>query len=189
MGDDELIELRSGDWALWRWVAVRAAGFPVGGLDLFGPGDEAGRLAGLAGDPALREALTWQNRDVLRNALDRIDLEGSAGKRRRRVEVIASYWQRYCAKNDTIGFFGPLGWGRITDDGPALTVEPGEQLLADRATRFEVWAVDALAAALATDVEVKPWIPPVAAPIADQSASTSTKQRPTVVATVDPPAT
>jgi hypothetical protein len=36
---------------------------------------------------------------------------------RRREEVIASYWQRYCSKNDTIGFFGPLGWGGFSGNG------------------------------------------------------------------------
>ena len=29
-----------GDWWLWRDLAVRSAGFPVDGLDAFGPGDE-----------------------------------------------------------------------------------------------------------------------------------------------------
>ena len=31
---------------------------------------------------------------------------GAAGR-----TCVASYWQRYCSKNDTIGFFGPLAWG------------------------------------------------------------------------------
>jgi hypothetical protein len=29
---------------------------------------------------------------------------------RRWVLVIANYLQRYCLKNDTIGFYGPVGW-------------------------------------------------------------------------------
>ena len=35
----------SGDWALWRDFAVRSAGFPVSGLEVFGPGDERMRAS------------------------------------------------------------------------------------------------------------------------------------------------
>ncbi len=154
----ELVELRAGDWALWRSVAVRATGFSVDGLDAFGD-DEDRCLARLAENRRFREALTWQNRDVLRNALDRVD-SAAGSTRRRRLETVASYWQRYCAKNDTIGFFGPLGWGTLADDGAAAVLEPGAELLAERVTHFEVWAIDALATALAQDPEVRRWIPP-----------------------------
>ena len=154
----DLVELRAGEWALWRSVAVRATGFSVDGLDVFGD-DEDGSLARLAENRRFREALTWQNRDVLGNALDRVD-SAAGSTRRRRLETVASYWQRYCAKNDTIGFFGPLGWGTLADDGAAAVLEPGAELLAERVTHFEVWAIDALAAALAKDPEVRRWIPP-----------------------------
>jgi Lantibiotic dehydratase, N terminus len=155
----ELVELQAGEWALWRTVAVRAAGFPADGLAVFGDEEDAG-LAGLAGDERFREALTWQNQDALGNALDRLSAAASGSTRRRRLETVASYWQRYCAKNDTIGFFGPLGWGQLADDGPAAVAEPGAELLAARMTRFEVWAIDALAAVLADDPGVRRWIPP-----------------------------
>jgi integrase len=44
------------DWLLWRDFAVRSAGFPVDGLDVFGLGDESARLRGVARDPAFRES-------------------------------------------------------------------------------------------------------------------------------------
>jgi hypothetical protein len=34
-------------------------------------------------------------------------------------------WQRYCSKNDTIGFSGPLAWGSFADDGEAISVRTG----------------------------------------------------------------
>lgn len=157
MGD--LVELLAGEWGVWREVVVRATGFPVVGLDVFGEGEEA-RLVGLADEGRLREALTWQNREVLQNALDRLSSEASGSTRRRRLETVASYWQRYCAKNDTIGFFGPIGWGEIVDEGPAVVMHPGDELLKERTTRFEVWAIDTVAAVLAEDPEVRQWIPP-----------------------------
>jgi hypothetical protein len=155
----ELVDLQTGEWALWRTVAVRAAGFPADGLAVFGDEEDAA-LARLAGNERFREALTWQNQDALRNALDRLSGAASGSTRRRRLGTVASYWQRYCAKNDTIGFFGPLGWGQLADDGPAAVVEPGPELLASRVTRFEVWVIDALAAVLAEDPGVRRWIPP-----------------------------
>ena len=46
----------AGDWALWRDFAVRSAGFPVSGLEVFGAGDEGERLREVATDPLFREA-------------------------------------------------------------------------------------------------------------------------------------
>ena len=134
---------------MWRDVAVRSAGFPVGGLDVFGPGDERGRLREVAGDWLFREAVMWQNPAALANAVDKV-AAGAATKpsrARQREEIVASYWQRYCAKNDTIGFFGPLAWGRVSDDGPPLGVRSGA-LVRERSVHLEAWAVQALATSL-----------------------------------------
>jgi Lantibiotic dehydratase, N terminus len=83
------------------------------------------------------------------NAVDKV-AAGAATKpkrARRREEIVASYWQRYCAKNDTIGFFGPLAWGRIADDGPPLHVRSGA-LIRERSVHLEAWGVQALATSL-----------------------------------------
>src|SRR6202034_2764292 len=68
------------------------------------------------------EAVTWQNPAALVNAVVNVaeNAPTKPSRARGREEIVASYWQRYCAKNDTIGFFGPLAWGRIADDGTAL---------------------------------------------------------------------
>jgi Lantibiotic dehydratase, N terminus len=136
----------AGDWALWRDFALRSAGFPVSGLAALGGDDEAARLRAIAGDPLFREAVTWQNRGALRSAVDR--LAGtellSPGQARRAEEVVAGYWQRYCAKNDTIGFFGPLAWGRIEGGGPAVSLQ-SRGLVATRSLHFETWCIEALA--------------------------------------------
>lgn len=136
----------TGDWALWRDFAIRSAGFPVSGLDDFGAGDEEERLRRVAADPLFREAVAWQNRQALTTQVDKIarDARQSGSKRRRRAAVIANYWQRYCAKNDMIGFFGPLAWGRVRDDGPAVAARSGG-LIAQREVHFETWCMEALA--------------------------------------------
>lgn len=103
-------------------------------------------MRGVARDPMFREAVTWQNPAALDNAVLKL-ADGSPAKpsrARQREEVIASYWQRYCAKNDTIGFFGPLAWGRISDSGAPLGLRSGA-LVRQRDVHLEAWGVQSLA--------------------------------------------
>jgi len=148
LAEPHLVPL-AGEWALWRDIAVRTAGFPVAGLGIFGSPDEQAGLRAVARDPLFRTAVTWQNRAVMRNAVAKIAAGAPApgSRQRQREEVVASYWQRYCAKNDTIGFFGPLAWGRAADDGPAIQASCG-QLVSESTVHFEAWAIQALAEAL-----------------------------------------
>jgi hypothetical protein len=145
----------AGEWALWRDIAVRTAGFPVAGLDIFGSPDEQAALRAVARDPLFRTAVTWQNRAAMHNAVAKIaaGATASGSRQRQREEVVASYWQRYCAKNDTIGFFGPLAWGRAADDGPAIQASCG-QLISESTVHFEAWAIQALAEALDPDLTI-----------------------------------
>lgn len=128
----------SGQWELWPEFAVRSTGFPASGLDVFGPEDEEERLVAVARDPRFREALAWQNREVLAR-ISRLESK-SPSERRRRLDMVASYWQRYCAKNDTIGFFGPLAWGTFAER-TALRAGTVDH---ERVVHFETWAMEAL---------------------------------------------
>jgi hypothetical protein len=146
----------AGDWELWRDFAVRSAGFPVSGLDVFGPGDESERLARVANDARFQEAVTWQNPAALANAVLKVASRAPTkppSRARGREAIVASYWQRYCGKNDTIGFFGPLAWGRIEDDGPPLHARCGE-LVRSRHVHFEAWPMQALAEAIDPELRV-----------------------------------
>jgi hypothetical protein len=144
-----------GDWALWTGFAVRSAGFPVSGLTAFGPGDESQRLRAVASDPSFREAVTWQNPAALANAVVKVaeSAPTKPSRARQREEIVASYWQRYCAKNDTIGFFGPLAWGQIAAEGPPLAARSGE-LVCAREVHLEAWAVQALAEQVDPDLKI-----------------------------------
>ena len=135
------------EWSLWRDFAVRSAGFPVEGLGAFGA-DEGAQLAVVARDPAFREAVAWQSRESLRHAVEKLaaDAPGSASRRRRWIDVVGRYWQRYCAKNDTIGYFGPLAWGSFAEDGNPVTVCAG-MAAGEHVVHFETWAIEAVAAA------------------------------------------
>ena len=128
----------SGEWELWPEFAVRSTGFPASGLDVFGPEDEEERLVAVARDPRFREALAWQNREVLAR-ISHLESKNPS-ERRRRLDMVASYWQRYCAKNDTIGFFGPLAWGTFAER-TALRAGTVDH---ERVVHFETWAMEAL---------------------------------------------
>ena len=104
----------------------------------------------LARDPRFREAVAWQSREALRGAVDKLAAgRESPSRRRRRAEVVAGYWQRYRAKNDTIGFFGRQ-WGRFVDEGDAIDVRAGA-LDAQRVVHLETWAAEAVARAVGDD--------------------------------------
>jgi amino acid adenylation domain-containing protein len=191
----------TGDWALWRTVCLRGAGFGVHLIAALG--DEtlartadaviaanagadqaardqagaayateftaaAGRLSAAlhkaACLPALREAIAWQNRHALTTGIDVLVRHGAQPvkrntQHRQHEALVASYLQRYCAKNDSIGFFGPVGWSQIDDGrGIRITHTPSGFSLAARATYLEGWSVRAVMAG--HDTALRPWLVP-----------------------------
>ncbi|HET7017012.1 MAG TPA: lantibiotic dehydratase [Streptosporangiaceae bacterium] len=123
----------------------------------------ARQVRDLVGQPRFRSALTWQNHHVLRRGVLQLlqfepGVHARTEKYRRREELVASYWQRYCLKNDSIGFFGPVGWGHLSA-GPTF-YEPGPVLVSSRDILFETWPIDRLAEALAADPGLTGWLAP-----------------------------
>jgi hypothetical protein len=173
---------------VWRDVCVRGAGFPAdlmlaicdeplartadaaaadpSGRPAFDTAyaAAAGRLscavAGIHADPLFQEAITWQNPGLAQRLLDAGVATSRHTKQRARELVIANYLQRYCLKNDTIGFFGPVGWATAGSDAAGLVVVPGERLIARRTTYFEVWAIDKVAAAIGRQGRAAGWLRP-----------------------------
>lgn len=117
-----------------------------------------------AAEPAFREAMTWQNPSaaatlsgMLRDGPDARRNE----RRRRREDLVARYLQRYSMKNDTIGFYGPMAWGRI-DPNPGssnLRAVPGPEVVRHRYAVLERWAVRSVADHLVLDPAVRPQVP------------------------------
>jgi hypothetical protein len=143
-----------------------STGFQQAYLDAFAQAST--RLAELGREPAFREAVLWQSPHLLDTCLDKIE-PGRAGrlpgsKQRQRLLTTASYLQRYSVKNDSIGFFGPVGWAEWTAQPTGLTVRTGPSLLARRTVYFEAWAVDAVARRLSRDPALLPWLRPRRAP-------------------------
>jgi hypothetical protein len=189
-----LLPLGDTGWSVWRDVILRTAGFPAAGLDQFtapeaaaaadallagesGPdlfdkvlaqafAESSAVLGQIAADPLLREAITWQNLDML-PALDgllRTDPAVRNQRRRNREMVLLRYWQRYCGKAETIGFFGPVCWGVLDADDPRTRLTPGPALVRQRRVHFEAWALIAYADRIADDLAVRRWWAPALQP-------------------------
>lgn len=184
-----LVPLGQSGWSVWRDVALRSAGFPArlaaeladhdlaraadahnagaAGPDAYAAAfaDAEARLSAtvrrIAADPLFREAVTWQNRALVANCLDKAAAGEPRNVRGRNHEMaIVGHVQRYALKNDTIGFFGPVGWAGFTDGEEPLRVTVGERLLARRTVYFETWAIDAVARKLSADPAFHLWIAP-----------------------------
>jgi hypothetical protein len=104
-------------WSVWRDVCLRSAGFPADMMLAVcsepseeGYPDAVRRLslaiADVNADPSFREAVTWQNQALAQRLRDAGAGTARRTKERQRELTIANYLQRYCLKNDTIGFSG-----------------------------------------------------------------------------------
>jgi hypothetical protein len=125
------------------------------------------RIHRLARDPLLREAITWQNRSAMVTVDTLVEAGGEPrrnARHRARERMLVRYWQRYCAKAETVGFFGPVCWARFEPGALAVRVRPGPALVTVRATSFEHWPLAAFADRLAADPAVRAWLPPVVSP-------------------------
>jgi hypothetical protein len=125
----------------------------------------AGELQRIAALPRFRAAVAWQNPALLRTCLEPFlawtpSVAGRTSMPRQREELVAHYWQRFCVKNDTIGFFGPVGWATLDPAEPGVTVHPGTGLVETSAVYFSSWAIDAAAKAISADPGLRGWLPP-----------------------------
>lgn len=187
MPDGTHLELTDG-WRLWRTAALRAAGMPCDWLEPFATeatGEAPAGKAAVGDDPAgdraaaersaeavrrfLRHepavaAIAWQNPTLIDNwvggyvaALAAED-HPTLHRRSQREAKIAKYAQRFCAKNDTIGFFGPVGWTTLDENTPRTEVV-GSGKLAQQSVYLEVWVLDRLAARWSADPRLLPHLP------------------------------
>jgi hypothetical protein len=131
--------------------------------------DTSEAIRKIARSASFCEALTWQNRAVVETAIHLLLREPQNGsdrnsQQRQHEELVANYWQRYCTKNDTIGFFGPVGWAKVTPESMHLLTRPGKQLLAARTTDWESWAIETVGEVLLQKYHLQRWIAPLLVP-------------------------
>lgn len=122
-------------------------------------------LRQVASEEPFREAVIWQNRHAFHGSVDALlrmpaDSKAEGTKRRKYESLIVSYLQRYCVKNDTIGFFGPVGWATFNDEHRGLQLNTGSELLATRHVYFEDWCISALIDKLNLNLALRRWFAP-----------------------------
>src|SRR5258708_25656181 len=112
--------------------------------ELFSEGvrHQSRQLWNVARDPRFQQRVLWQSRNGFETVIHPFAVKPAPAavrnqKQREREQLIANYLQRYCVKNDTIGFFGPVAWGEITATGPALVANPGPSLVSTGHARSE----------------------------------------------------
>ena len=123
-------------------------------------------LRSIAGDTTFREAIAWQNRKLLTKAIDpflRSDPKQRDARVRSRERLLASYLQRYCVKNDSIGFFGPVAWGSIRENdnsAPSIALSSQSPVAEPGEVHLEYWAVAVIADKIAEIPGVRGYIAP-----------------------------
>jgi hypothetical protein len=120
-------------------------------------------LRELVAEDPLRQAILWQSASA-DDAIARLLAHGVPTVRNKPVRVgerlAAMYLQRYLAKNDSIGFFGPTAFATVGEHPDHLRVTPGPRLEATREVFFEHWAMRKLAERIAQDPEAAPSLCP-----------------------------
>ncbi|HEX7734158.1 MAG TPA: lantibiotic dehydratase [Ktedonobacteraceae bacterium] len=124
------------------------------------------RLHEIARDQLFQEALLLSTPNMYSVALPSYLHHYAAYQRPAKVRHLErrlyTYLQRFCAKNDTTSFFGPIDYGRYdpaASEPLALTRVPDGRL-AQRLTRMTYWATQALADVIAGDQSVQPYLVP-----------------------------
>ena len=143
------------EWLMWRLAALRAAGMPYEWL--------SAPLADVVRQPQFFEALVWHNPSLVETWLGAYVLALRAGndrltRRTKRETALARYVQRFCAKNDTIGFFGPVAWATLDPAALGVTIA-GKGGISGRSVHFDAWAVDEIGRHWADDPDVAPHLP------------------------------
>ncbi|MBZ4401268.1 lantibiotic dehydratase [Myxococcus sp. AS-1-15] len=113
------------------------------------------QMEALCQEPRFLEAVASSSPPVARDLLAK--REGSRLRRQ-----VASYLQRLCAKNETMGFFGPINYGRVDAQAPTgVTLRwSGPETLVGRNTFAASWLVQGLVRAIAFDPDIASWLVP-----------------------------
>jgi hypothetical protein len=121
-------------------------------------------LRQIAADPWFQEAVWLSSPQMyehgLRPYLDRFD-PNDRGREVKRVErQLVSYLQRFCAKNETAAFFGPVSYGDFDEPAGPGPAGPGAERTLARGAFIAFWAIQALAEAMAADPAMLPYLRP-----------------------------
>ena len=119
-------------------------------------------LTGILRDESFQEAVFLSNRDSFERirTLAAGDWSGKRKRLRERTRLAWMYLQRFCTKNDTASFYGPIAWGEVVAASSRLDVErTSEGWLSRREIFLEHWAVQALANVISAEPAIYHHLP------------------------------
>lgn len=129
-----------------------------------------GALRRRLAEESVQHAVWLSNPEAYHNMLrPYLEHEGPLNARWRRVRrQMYTYLQRFCAKNETVSFFGPLAYGTVVDGPTRLETAIPRR----RKVFFAHWALRALVRVITKDRQLLPDLPimPTGKP-ADRAAS------------------
>lgn len=111
-----------------------------------------------------RQAIFISNPDMYQH-IDRYMHHFTTSQRPSKVKRIEkklfTYLQRFCAKNESASFFGPLNYGKVDREEPRYWNGKWDQknFLQDRESFISYWAVKELIKAAAAEKELSPYVP------------------------------
>ena len=118
-------------------------------------------------DDAVSRAIAWQNPTAWRSFESLSSTSGINASTRRKVRQLALYWQRYCSKAETIGYFGPFAWAEVDPEASAVEFISSDHLIDRSHVAMEAWAVIEIGKALASRADLQWWMPPILSPAVD----------------------
>jgi hypothetical protein len=125
-------------------------------------------LRDMMNDERVQEAVFLSSAEFHKNISQHMarPLEERKSRSRQKEKTAIKYIQRFCAKNETISFYGPLVWGRVDRSSDAgVAYRPGaEGLIASRRVSFEHWAIHRLTKIISADPDVAPQLAPRLSP-------------------------
>jgi len=102
------------------------------------------QLIDFLAQPDVAEAIFISNPEAAQR-IDALIAERYApydSRKKQKIRLGWSYAQRFCTKNDTCSFFGPIAWGRFSDSQDSVSiVHPPGSWLSQRKTFFESWVM------------------------------------------------
>ena len=152
----EHADFDSGQFDAWNAVADRAAHADAVLDDrLACEGQQAElHLRTLVRDSRFLEAIAVSCPPIYRD----VSGDGAWNKRLRR-QVVA-FVQRFCTKNETTSFFGPINYGRVDErqPGDVLVRWSGPAVLRQRRAHVAYWIMQQLVRTISSDPEIVGWL-------------------------------